>query len=416
MANPDTTRRKRNLARKLTATLAAVLVLGVIATVPSGANSTAVGPCERGQVRAPGGGDVCIATGDALAKQLTAAVRDVVATKPIAGVVFGVWIGGKQIVTGALGDALSGVPASREDHFRLGNAAESMLTTVFLRLVDQGVVSLDDPVAKWFPELPKSQKVTLRMLASSTSGYADFVTTDEFNKRFDANPFQFWTPQEVLAIAMKQPAVFAPGTSWAFSDTNFVLLGQILVKATGQTYDELLRSNVLGPVGMPNTTYTTSASIPEPTLHAYTNERGVYEETTYWSPSWVTYGATATSTLEDMGRFSQAWGRGTLLSKKSHNLQVGPGNVGLGPLTPTRYYGMGAGHLNGWTVTNPQAGGYTGVISYYPPKDAVIVAFATFRPGGEIAAHYAGMVFNRLGEIVAPKSPPNLDVCPRGGC
>ena len=195
-----------------------------------------------------------------------------------------------------------------------------MLTTVFLRLVDQGVLSLDDHVAKWFPQFPRADKVTLRMLASSTSGYADFVTSKEFNTRFEADPFQFWTPEEVLDIVRKLPKVFPPGTSWAFSDTNFVLLGHVIVKATGRSYEDLLQSNVLDRLGMDDTTYTTTTAIPEPTLHAYSNERGVYEETTYWSPTWATYAATATSTLDDMARFSQALGTGSLLSKGSHEL------------------------------------------------------------------------------------------------
>ena len=65
-----------------------------------------------------------------------------------------------------------------------------------------------------------------------------YVTTDEFNTRLHADPFQQWTPDELLAIAMKQPPVFAPGTSWAFSDTNFMLLGQILEQVSGQRYPE----------------------------------------------------------------------------------------------------------------------------------------------------------------------------------
>jgi D-alanyl-D-alanine carboxypeptidase len=389
-----------------------VLTLVVAAAVLQASTATAAGSCARNQVRAPGGGEVCIAKGDALARRLAAGAREVFDEQPIAGVVYGVWIDGKPLATGALGSTVQGVPTTRKDHFRVGNAAESLLTTVFLRLVDEGVVSLNDRLAKWFPQYPSADKVTLRMLASSTSGYADFVTTEEFNQRFEADPFQHWTPEEVIDIAMRQPMLFEPGTSWAFSDTNFVLLGQVLERATRRPYEQLLKKYVLEPLKMRNTTYSTTAAIPEPTLHAFSNERGVYEESTYWSPSWVTYGASATSTLEDMARFSEAWGKGTLLSKRSHRLQVGPGNVGLGPLTPERYYGMGAAHTNGWTMTNPQVDGYTGVISYYPPKKAVIVVFATFRQGGDIANHYAGMVFNRLGEIVAPKQPPDISVCP----
>ena len=88
--------------------------------------------------------------------------------------------------------------------------------------------------------------------------------------------------------------MFAPGTSWAFSDTNFVLLGEIMTKASGMPYGKLIRSLVLDDVGMRGTRYTTTTAIPYPILHAYSNERGKYEETTFWTTSPFTYSATLT--------------------------------------------------------------------------------------------------------------------------
>jgi D-alanyl-D-alanine carboxypeptidase len=90
---------------------------------------------------------------------------------------FGVWIGGRKLVTGAYGEALPGVPATTADHFRIGNITESITTTLLLQFVDQGRMRLDDPLSKWLPSLPGAGQVTLGMLASSTSGYADYVTS-----------------------------------------------------------------------------------------------------------------------------------------------------------------------------------------------------------------------------------------------
>ena len=80
------------------------------------------------------------------------------------------------------------------------------------------------------------------------------------------------------------------------------------------------------------------------------------------------------------------------------------------------YYAMGTGYSNGWTLTNPQMDGYSGVISYFPPKKATVVVFATFRPGGDATVQYAGMVFNQMAAIIAPDNPPNISTCPRGDC
>ena len=406
---------RRALGRFVTAKVVAVVLVCALAGAAGAGTVAPAGTCPRGLAKAPGG-DICIARRSALATEILVGVRDAVGTNPIRGLVFGVWIDDKAVLTGALGEALAGVPATRRVNFRVGNAGEAMMTTALLRMVDQGDISLDDPVAKWFPELPKADAVTVRMLASSTSGYADFVTTEEFGAAFEADPFRQWTPAEVLAIAMKQPFVFDPGTSWAFSDTNFVLLGEIMTKAAGMPYGRLIRSQVLDRLGMRGTRYTMTAAIPSPVMHAYSNERGTYEESTYWSPSWVARGVTLTSTLSDLGRFARALGTGSLLTEASHELQVGDGNVGLGPLTAKRYYGMGVAVTNGWIFSNPQIDGYTGVVSYLPQKKAAVVVFATFAPGGDIGTHYAGIVFNRIGEILAPDNPPNLSTCPRGGC
>jgi D-alanyl-D-alanine carboxypeptidase len=89
--------------------------------------------------------------------------------------VFGVWVNGRQLVTGALGSELPGVRATRDMHFRIGNVTEAFTDTLLLQLVAQRKVSLNDPVSRWFPGLHRARQVTLRMLAASTSGYADYV-------------------------------------------------------------------------------------------------------------------------------------------------------------------------------------------------------------------------------------------------
>jgi CubicO group peptidase (beta-lactamase class C family) len=92
-------------------------------------------------------------------------------------VLYGVWVNGGRLASGALGESRPGVAATRADHFRIGNTTESFTTTLLLQLVDQGRVRLDDPVSNWFPSLPGADQVTLGMLAASISGYPDYVTT-----------------------------------------------------------------------------------------------------------------------------------------------------------------------------------------------------------------------------------------------
>jgi D-alanyl-D-alanine carboxypeptidase len=344
------------------------------------------------------------------------AVRVLMHRYPLRSVLYGVWINGRPLVVGAVGESQPGVAASTADHFRIGNTTESLTTTLLLQLVDERRVRLSDPLSKWFPKLPHARQVTLGMLARSITGYADYVTTNRFAGLFYANPFRSWGVSELLRLGFSRPSLFAPGTSWAFSDTNFVLLGEVLRRVGGESVDRLLRQNILNRLGLHHTAMRSNSYIPAPVMHAYSRNRGRYEESTTWSPSWARYTGNMTSTVADMGRWARALGTGSLLSPRSHALQAGPQNVDLGPLTAERYYGMGVGVTHGWIVTNPQLLGYNGVVSYLPSKKIAVVVFTTQGLRGKPSVAYASAVYNRIGALLAPNRPPGLPVCPRQPC
>jgi D-alanyl-D-alanine carboxypeptidase len=349
-------------------------------------------------------------------KKITRTVRALMERYPLRSTLFGVWINGRRLASGALGESQPGVPATKADHFRIGNVTESLMTTLLLRLVDQGRVRLDDPLSNWFPSLPNAAQVTLGMLARSVSGYPDYVTTKRFERSFYAHPRRRWRVSELLRLAFSRPPLFAPGTSWAFSDTNFVLLGEVLRRVGEMPVERLLRRQILGRLGLRQTEMRFDSHIPAPVMHGYTQDRGRYEDSTRWTPSWVPYAGNMTSTLGDLGRWARALGTGSLLTPSSHALQIGPQNVGLGPLTASMYYAMGLGVVNGWIATNPQVPGYNGVVSYLPAKRTAVVVFVTQGPKGKPSVAYASAIYNRLGALLAPEQRPSLPVCPRPPC
>ena len=349
-------------------------------------------------------------------KKVTRTVRALSEKYPLRSTLFGVWKKGRRLASGALGWSRPGVPATRADHFRIGNVTESLTTTLLLQLVDEGRLSLDDPLANWFPNLPGAQQVTLGMLARSISGYADYVTTEEFAQLSDAHAFRRWRLAELVELAFSRPPLFPPGTSWAFSDTNFVLLGKVLRRVGGRPVPQLLERRILSELGLHETRMRVDARISKPIMHAYTRDHGRYVDATRWSISWARYTGNMASTLGDMGRWARALGTGSLLSRQSHALQIGPQNVGLGPLTANAYYAMGSIGTNGWIVTNPQLDGYNGVVSYLPAKRVAVVVFVTQGPRGKPSSAYASAVFNSIGKLLAPKQPPSLPVCPRPPC
>lgn len=245
------------------------------------------------------------------------------------------------------------------------------------------------------------------MLAASTSGYASFYT-DAWTKEFQDDPFRAWTPSEEIAIATSQPLAFPPGTSWAFSDSNFLILGEVLTKAGGAPEAVQIQRRILRPLGLHDSQMTPTSYIPPPVLHAYDPERGDYQDSTLWSMSWATNIGDMTSDLSDMGRWARALGTGTLLTSSSHTRQFAPDSVGLGPLTAKFYYGLGAVVSNGWYLAEPGLIGYTGTVAYLPSKQLSVVVFSTANPDAASGGQYALAIFDSLGKNLAPSSPPDI--------
>ncbi|MEU6239250.1 serine hydrolase domain-containing protein [Kitasatospora sp. NPDC047058] len=310
-------------------------------------------------------------------------------------VILRVTVDGREVITSALGESMTGVPAEPDMHFRNGNVAISYMGTALLRLVDEGTVGLDDTVGRWLPDLPHDlgDRITLRMLGASTSGLVDYVTTPEFGPTVYANPFRQWTPEELVGISTSRDLWYDPGTNWSYSHANFVLLGAALEKITGTRLDVLLRQKVTGPLGLRETRNSFTPDIPTPVLHAFTAERGTYEESTFWNPSWTTApGAVETTDICDLARGAVGIGSGELLSPSAYRELLDPGTVGLGhptdkcparfclPNTEATHYGMGVVILDDWISQHPLFFGYSASQDYLPCEHLAIAVSTTNGP------------------------------------
>ena len=169
-------------------------------------------------------------------------------------VILRVTVNGKEVVTEAMGDSMTGVPATTDMHFRNGAVAISYVSTLLLELVDQQKVGLDDPLSNWFPDLPNADQVTLRMLANMTAGYADYVIGNEqLATDLYLDPFRQWTPEELIAFSTAEPHVYPPGTNWNYAHTDYVILGQVLEKITGKPMALLMQEYIFAPMGLTDT-------------------------------------------------------------------------------------------------------------------------------------------------------------------
>jgi CubicO group peptidase (beta-lactamase class C family) len=364
------------------------------------------------------------------AAAIVAIAQKALADDHLNAVILDVTVNGRPLVKKALGTSMSGVPATTSMHFRNGAVAISYMSTLLLEYVDEHKISLDDPVAKWFPNLPDASEVTVKMLANMTSGYGDFVTNPAFVAANYADPYRAWTWPELLSYGISRGMSFAPGTNWGYAHTNYVILGQILQKVGGKPLAVLLEQKVLRPLGLTNTVASQTPAMPNPVLHAFSSERrealGIapgtpfYEESTFWNPSWtLAPGSVETTDIADMAATAQGIGSGVLLSRASYRAQTAPNLLGFGsklpgcsclPQTNFYNYGLGIVRSGSWLLQNPLFGGYGATEAYLPSKRIAIAVAVTFGPGAfDAQGNYSNSsdpIFRAIGSYLAPRAAP----------
>jgi len=367
---------------------------------------------------------------DAIAK----IVRDTMTQAHLRSVLVRVTVDGKEILTRAYGESMTGVPATTAMHFRNGAVAISYVATLLLRLVDEKKVNLDDKLSTWLPDVPHSDRVTLGQLAQMTSGYVDYVIGNEpMNAELYRDPFRQWTTDQLLGYAVDKPLLYEPGTNWNYAHTNYVLLGLALEKATGQDMPTLLQQKVLGPLGLKNTANAFTPDIPEPVLHAFTSERRqalhipagtpFYEESTFWNPSWtITHGAIQTTDIYDLAATAEGIGSGRLLSGDSYQKMIStqlrgktttlPGCTTCAVQSDFYTYGLGIVVSGNWLLQNPLFSGYAAIEGYLPAQKIAIAVAVTYDQGAFDAsgdyANEADTIFRKIGAELAPDDRPPL--------
>jgi D-alanyl-D-alanine carboxypeptidase len=176
------------------------------------------------------------------------AVKDVLARTGVVGASIAIVQDGKLAYAHAYGLArIEGrVPADSSMRYKIGSNSKQITATAMLLLADEGKVSLDDPVSRFFPELTRASEITIRQLLSHTSGYEDYYALD-YVAPYMVLPT---TPEGIMNLWGKKGLNFDPGTRWQYSNTNFVIAGAIIEKITGRPLIDFLRERIFSKLGM----------------------------------------------------------------------------------------------------------------------------------------------------------------------
>ncbi|MFJ4979305.1 serine hydrolase domain-containing protein [Streptomyces coeruleorubidus] len=249
-------------------------------------------------------------------------------------------------------DTGTGRERSPRDHFRGASITKTFVATVLLQLEAEGRLSLDDTVERWLPALVRGNgydgdKITLRQLLNHTSGIANYTDDPAFSHDaagpgFPEHRYDTHTPEELVAVALKYPPLPDPETTPVYSNTNFVIAGMVIEKATGRSYAQEITRRIIRPLKLRGTSFPgTSPHMPKPhpvgysRLHEDAPDAPIHDATEQ-NMTWLGAAGDVISTSGDLNRFQRALIKGELLPPKqmAQMLDEVPAGGGLG-------YGLG---------------------------------------------------------------------------
>ncbi|GHF70611.1 serine hydrolase [Streptomyces mashuensis] len=219
------------------------------------------------------------------------------------------------------------------DEFRMGSNTKTMMATLVLQLVGEGRLALTDPVEKWLPgHVPNGQAITLRMLLNHTSGLFDYTEDTTLWPSILGKDRRTWTSEQSLAVGVQHDPLFAPGTKWSYSNTNYAAVGAILEKVTGRSPADLVRDRIARPLGLKHTYFATDSTwhghhargyepdeahmppgVPAGARDYAGPHRAGHVDVSDNNPSWAGAAGAVISTAHDWARFYNALMSGKLL-------------------------------------------------------------------------------------------------------
>jgi D-alanyl-D-alanine carboxypeptidase len=326
-------------------------------------------------------------------RRLDEAITKQMREEDLPGVVVGVWVPGegRYVVAKGKANLETGEKRDLADQFRIGSITKTFVATAVLQLVEEGKLSKTDKLSEWFPDFPNAEKITIEHLLRMQSGIVGP----------EGEPEQYRSTEEVIEASAKQGILFGtPGQRTEYSDINYILLGEIIRKVSGNDTGDQIEKSILEPLGMKDTVYPTNNDLPGD-LHGYTLDLATGELKEPKSLPLAPVGAARAmiSDVSDLKTWAKAVCTGKLLKPDTQRDRLRTQHLSGEP----DFSEYGEGILK-WGSFCGHPGIYPGFNSqmwYLPEKDAtIIVNVNRFDPS---APPPAAVLFETITKILFPK-------------
>jgi CubicO group peptidase (beta-lactamase class C family) len=273
------------------------------------------------------------------------------------------------------------IPNGPDTKYRIGSVTKQFTAALVLQLVEQGEIELSAPITRYLTDYRKEtgDKVTVHQLLCHTSGVPSY-TTPEFFEKHSRESYEL---TEFVQRFASGDLEFEPGSEYAYSNSGYHLLGAIIEKVTGQTYAEVLRENILKPVGMSDSGFDVTAAILKKRAQGYSTSSGGYRNAEYLDMGIPYSAGSMYSTVDDLRKWVTALRTDQVLSAESKQRMYSPNlrNYGYGVDISERETGE-----DGETTTAiSHGGGINGfhcLLSNAVEQDHVVVILDNVEQGG----------------------------------
>jgi CubicO group peptidase (beta-lactamase class C family) len=297
------------------------------------------------------------------------------------------------------------VPNTPQTKFRIGSITKPFTAIAIMLLQQRGKLSVQDSICKYLPDCPPDwQQITLHHLLSHSSGLAKHDQAADYLKTA-------MMPMSVMQLIQRfknKPADFKPGEKFDYNNNGYILLGYVIERSSGQSYEAFLKDNIFAPLGMVNSGYDQHEPVIKNRASGYqrADDNGSLMNAVYIDQSQSFSAGALYSTTEDLLRLDQALYNDKLLSRKTQEVMFTPA---IGEYGPAPNYGYGwyiNRQFNRRAISHPGGvPGFTGMITRFPDDKVVIILLGNLENSQVIRASrdLAAIVFGEKYEIPAER-------------
>jgi D-alanyl-D-alanine carboxypeptidase len=284
-------------------------------------------------------------------------------------------------------DAVDGVGLAESDRFAFRSITKTFVGTVVLQLAAEGKLSLDDLVGRYVEGVPEGDRITVRMALAMRSGLVEYSGLPGFSALLSEDYARTWDDRELLDLAFAEPLAFEPGTDFLYSNTNTILLAEVIRTVTGNSWDREVQSRILDPLGLSTVTYP-RGNPPAPMAGPYLSDGALLQQIGTGDSSIYSAAGGLFGTVGDLLRWGAAAGSEELLpawlQRERQEILSHPA-ASSGP--DYDGYGLALGQIGSWWGHTGVGMGYESLVMHDPAAGTTVaILINTELPDPDAAA------------------------------